>query len=417
MIPSKSAWIQVGALLDGVSASPLRDAHIVFDADQILYVGAERPDARYVGDRDAPDATYPNYTLLPGLIEAHAHLFLEGAELDLEKRKAYLELPPETMLSKAKDRLEKLVRLGVTGYRDAGDRHGVGLALSALYKTAGHPIMPYVDSPGAAIHHQGRYGAFMADPIENHATLEDVVKARADAGADRIKLIPTGIINFNKGAVTAAPQMSIDEVRALVDAARALGKQTFAHASGDIGIEHAIEGGVDSIEHGFFIRDDQLSRMRDREIAWVPTFAPVQMQVDHADRMGWSAEIVGNLKKILDQHARSLAKAREMGVIIIAGSDAGSCGVGHGLGFLYELELMERAGLPPIDILNSATGASARRLGYCEPIGRIEPGCRSRFILTEHSPLVSVSNLRKDRIVFYDGETLAGKESDDPSGL
>src|SRR5690606_36256758 len=105
---------------------------------------------------------------------------------------------------------------------------------SRLYKSDARPVMPYVDSPGAAIHHQGRYGAFMADPVEAHATLEDVVQARVAAGADRIKLIPTGIINFKKGAVTAAPQMTLEEVRALVEAASALGKQTFAHASGDV---------------------------------------------------------------------------------------------------------------------------------------------------------------------------------------
>ncbi len=82
------------------------------------------------------------------------------------------------------------------------------------------------------------------------------------------------------GAVTTEPQMSAAEVAELVTAAKSFGKQTFAHASGDKGIENVIEGGADSVEHGFFIRDDQLARMRDRQIAWVPTFAPVQEQVD-----------------------------------------------------------------------------------------------------------------------------------------
>ncbi len=95
---------------------------------------------------------------------------------------------------------------------------------------------------------------------------------------------------------------------------RSFGKQTLAHASGDAGIERVIEGGVDSIEHGFFVRDDQLAKMRDRQIAWVPTFAPVQRQVDHARWMGWDAEVVANLKGILDQHAASLVKAHAMGV-------------------------------------------------------------------------------------------------------
>ena len=130
--------------------------------------------------------------------------------------------------------------------------------------------MPYVDSPGAAIHHHGRYGSFMAEPMRDCGSPRECVAARIAAGADRIKLIATGIINFKKGAVTTAPQMSTEEIRELVAAAKDFGKQTLAHASGDDGIERVIEGGVDSVEHGFFIREDQLARMRDREIAWCP---------------------------------------------------------------------------------------------------------------------------------------------------
>jgi imidazolonepropionase-like amidohydrolase len=144
--------------------------------------------------------------------------------------------------------------------------------------------------------------------------------------------------------------------------------------------------------------------MRDQQIAWVPTFAPVQKQVEHASLLGWDELIVGNLRRILDQHAASLRRADELGVMIIAGSDAGSYGVPHGTGLLDELELMERAGLEPMAIIKAATGNSAGRLRYREKIGRIEAGCLSRFILTEHSPLTTVANLRKRRTIVFDGE-------------
>ena len=243
------------------------------------------------------------------------------------------------------------------------------------------------------------------------------MESRIKAGADRIKLIPTGIINFKKGAVTSEPQMTTAEVSELVAAAKSFGKQTFAHASGDVGIERAIDGGVDSVEHGFFVRDDQLEKMRDRQIAWVPTFAPVQEQVDHADLMGWDAEVVSNLKKILGQHAASLVKAHAMGVQIIAGSDAGSVGVAHGLGFLYELELMERAGLPPLAVINSATGTGSNRLAFKEKFGQIKSGFQSRFILTHHSPLEMIANLRKQKCVVFDGAVFASDEYFDAAGL
>lgn len=404
--PDNPVWIRVGKCLDGTSAAPCSDCHLVYNPDRILFIGGagEEPSSELLKPgQNAPDAVLDDYTILPGLIEAHAHLFLEGAELDFEKRKAYLEQSPEDLLRQARNRLEKLLRIGVMTVRDAGDKDGVGLALSADYRSGGCFPMPYLDSPGAAIHHQGRYGSFMGRPLEEFETPEECVDDRIRRGADRIKLIPTGIINFEQGKVTAKPQMDVEEVRELVDSAHSRGKQTFAHASGDDGIENAIEGGVDSVEHGFFIRDDQLARMRDRDIAWVPTFTPVQVQVDHADRMGWNEETVGHLKGILDAHSESLVKAREMGVTVIAGSDAGSCGVAHGLGFLAELERMEAAGVAPIDILRSATGAPAGRLGFHDPIGTLRPGAKARFILTRHSPVESIRNLRKEKVCYFDG--------------
>jgi imidazolonepropionase-like amidohydrolase len=396
----------------------MSNAHIVYDRDQILYAGEESPPRDAVNpDQQAPDCDLADYTLLPGLIDAHTHLFLEGGELDLLKRAAYLNQTPEELLRHARARLDKLLRLGIIGVRDAGDKHGVGLALSRLSESAGHPIMPYVDSPGAAIHHQGRYGGFMAEPTSECGSPRDCVAARVRAGADRIKLIATGIINFKKGAVTAEPQMTDDEIREFTSAARRFGKQTLAHASGDDGIERVIEGGVDSVEHGFFIRDDQLARMRDRGIAWVPTFSPVQEQVDHADAMGWDADVVGNLQRILDGHAASLVKAHELGVQVIAGSDAGSCGVAHGVGLLYELELMQRAGLSAEAVINSATGVGSRRLAFKEKFGQIRAGFRSRFLLTRHSPLETVAHLQREKTVIFDETALESDARFDDRGL
>jgi imidazolonepropionase-like amidohydrolase len=411
-------WLRVGTLVDGVSTRPLRNAHIVYDRDQILYAGENSPPRDTVNpDQQTPDSDLSEFTLLPGLIDAHTHLFLEGGELDLDKRSAYLNQSPEELLRHARARLDKIVRLGVIAVRDAGDKQGVGLALSRLNESPGRPLMPYVDSPGAAIHHQGRYGSFMAEPISDCGTPRDCVAARVSAGADRIKLIATGIINFKKGAVTTEPQMTTEEIREFTAAAKSFGKQTLAHASGDDGIERVIEGGVDTVEHGFFIRDDQLARMRDRRVAWVPTFSPVQEQVDHAEAMGWDSQVVANLKKILDRHAASLVKAHDLGVQVIAGSDAGSCGVAHGLGLLFELELMQRAGLSPISVINCATGAGSRRLAFKEKFGQIKPGLRSRFLLARHSPLETVANLQREKTVIFDGETLDTGSNFNTGGL
>jgi imidazolonepropionase-like amidohydrolase len=133
--------------------------------------------------------------------------------------------------------------------------------------------------------------------------------------------------------------------------------------------------------------------------------------------MGWDAEIVSNLKRILDSHAKSLVKAQEMGVQIVAGSDAGSHGVAHGLGFLYELELMERAGLSPLAVINSATGASSNRLAFKEKFGQIKAGFLSRFILTRYSPLEGAANLRKHRFIVFDGAVFESDEAANFDGM
>ncbi len=414
----RRVWLRVGALLDGGNAPPLRNAHVVYNSKGILFAGPDSPPRSLLDGAPAePDCNLPDFTLLPGLIDAHTHFFLEGGELDAEKRTAYLQQTPETLLDLAEQRLEKLVRLGIAACRDAGDKDGVGLALSKLCDGESRPLMPYVDSPGAAIHHRGRYGSFMGEPFEQCATPRQCVEARVKAGAYRIKLIPTGIINFKKGAVTSEPQMTAERIGEFVAAAKSFGRQTLAHASGDAGIERAITGGVDTIEHGFFVRDDQLAMMRDRQTAWVPTFAPVQKQVDHAGRMGWDETVVANLRKILDRHAESLVNAHAMGVQVLAGSDAGSYGVAHGLGFLDELELMERAGLSPLAVIHAATGASSDRLAFKEKFGWIKPGFLSRFILTPHSPLDGIANLRRDRFVIFDGEVLETTDGDRYAGL
>ena len=411
-------WLRVGVLLNGTSTQPMKNAHVVYGKDQILFAGEDLPPAEIIQPgQQMPDLDLAEYTLLPGLVDAHTHMFIEGGELGLRERTAYLKQTPEELLRLARARLKKLLRLGVIGVRDAGDKHGVGLALSRLCESADRPLMPYVDSPGAAIHRHGRYGGFIGGPMEGFVSARECVEARVKAGADRIKLIASGVIDFKKGAVTTEPQMTTSEIRELVVAAKSLGKQTLVHASGDDGVENAIEGGVDSVEHGFFVREDQLAKMRDRQIAWVPTFAPVQEQLNHADVFGWDERVVNNLRRILDQHAESLIKAHTMGVQVIAGSDAGSCGVAHGLGFLYELELMERAGLSAVAVINSATGAGSERLAFKEKFGQIKPGHHSRFILTRHSPLEGVSNLKRYKFAIFDGEVLESDEGVNTDGM
>jgi len=418
---NEPVWITVGTLVDGASTTALREAHLVYDAETIRHVGdRDHPPPREClsPGRSEPDVRLPRWTVLPGLLDAHAHLFLEGGELDLERRRRHVRRTAAELLADARRRAQRLVGLGVMGVRDAGDARGVGLALSqecrAPRRDSSEAVLPWVESPGAAIHHRGSYGRFIGEPIEDHTSLEACVESRIRSGAQRVKLMVSGLIDFEKGRVDVPAPMSAAEVRTLCAAARARGRAAFAHASGREGIDNALAGDVESVEHGFFVTHEQLARMRDRRIAWVPTFAPVRAQLELADVLGWRPPTIDQIRSILDEHAESLRHAAETGVIVLAGSDAGSIGVAHGRGLLRELELMERAGMRSLDVLNSATGVSATHLGLDHQLGCLRTGHRPRMILTERDPLESVTHLGQDEIRLFDGRVLSAPHPDPP---
>jgi imidazolonepropionase-like amidohydrolase len=404
-------WLRVGALFDGHELR--RDGHLVFDGARLLHVGGPPTAAGLPLRSSHPDLHLPDHLALPGLIEAHAHLFLEGGECEPARRATFSELGDAELLARAGPRLERLLRCGVIAVRDAGDRNGVGLALQRRDRSPERGLMPYVDSPGAALYHQGRYGAFMGRPVEEHGGIEAAVAARVAEGVHRIKLLATGIINFEKGAVTTRPQMPNPELAVAVAASRLLGRQTMVHCSGNDGVAACIEAGVDSLEHGFFVDRDQLAQLRDRDIAWVPTFAPVQFQWEHPEFARWSPAVRDHLRRILDGHAASLAAAAALGVRLVAGSDAGSHGVPHGHGLLRELELMEAAGCSALAVLRSATGASASRLGFADDFGRLRSGALPRFLLADPRVTESIRFLRSPAVLVFDGTVLA--TGDDPA--
>ena len=328
--------------------------------------------------------------VMPGLVEAHCHLFLDGAELDFQKRKAYLSAPFDEMLAVGRRSLQQNLGAGITLIRDAGDLHGVNTRLKA--DLAGQ--WPELRSPGRALRKAGRYGGFMAVEVSDGESIVRTVRELV-ATADDIKILLTGIIDFEKGCMKGGLQFSIEEAQLIVRTARELGKRTYAHCSGVEGLEVAVAVGIDSIEHGFFMTHDVLRAMADRGIAWVPTFSPVQFQHDRPELAGWNPETVAGLRRILDNHREHLALAGELGVPIVAGSDAGSYGVPHGQGLIDELFFQNAAGMSVEQCLASATSVP-RRLWGCESAD-IAPGRRANLIVLESSPFRELAALRRVR--------------------
>jgi imidazolonepropionase-like amidohydrolase len=216
--------------------------------------------------------------------------------------------------------------------------------------------------------------------------------------ADDLKVILTGIIDFKAGLVKGEPQFDAEELRFIVSLARELGLRTFVHCSGVAGLEVAVAAGVDSIEHGFFMNRDTLKSMADQGISWVPTFSPVHFQWQRPEFAGWDGQTVANLRRILDSHLEHVAIAADLGVPLVAGSDAGSHGVPHGISLIEELEFFLQAGLSMGAVLRSATSLPRQRWN-AEP-ARLATGFKADFIALSGSPYDDPCNLHNVEAVF-----------------
>ena len=341
-------------------------------------------------DRRATEAPFDQRVafVMPGLVEAHAHLFLDGGELDFDKRNAYLDAPKDEMLRVARENIARNAAAGVTLVRDAGDRYGINDAIRA--EQSGGSVV--VRSPGLGIKRPKRYGGFMARDVEAGGDVVPVVADMA-ATADDIKIILTGIIDFAAGEVKGAPQFNEEELRAIVATAHEHGKKTFAHCSGLQGLKVAVAAGVDSIEHGFFMTPVILDTMVEKRIAWVPTVSPVHFQWARPELAGWDANTIGNLRRILDGHAEHIGLAHRKGVELVAGSDAGSPGVVHGAALIDELFHFLEAGVSMAAVLETAT-ARPRRL-WSAASSTIAAGERADMICFDASPFDMPDILRK----------------------
>jgi imidazolonepropionase-like amidohydrolase len=303
------------------------------------------------------------------------------------------------MLKVARNSVQKSLLAGVTLIRDAGDIHGINTTIRAeLEQTNG--LAPNLQIAGIAIRKTGRYGSFMAREVNDAESLLQAIRSLA-SNVDHLKILMTGIIDFKLGKVKGSPQFTLEEAGLIVKTARELDLPTFAHCSGLKGIQTAVEAGIDSIEHGFFINRQVLQKMADKQIAWVPTFSPVDFQWARPELAGWDAETVQKLRNILDSHNEHLLMAEELGVPLVAGSDAGSYGVEHGMALIDELIFMAQAGLPLQSVLQSATSRPRKCWGVTS--ADIQKGTSADLILLEESPFTSVQNLKKVQTILKDG--------------
>lgn len=351
----------------------------------------------------APEAPLDTAFAMPSLVEAHAHLFLDGGVVDIQARVDAMKAGRDAMLETGRRSLADARAAGAGLVRDVGDRWGINHQLRDEARDAGGI---QVRSCGVALRRPGRYGGFMGREVADDDAILAAVDEVADSGGD-VKVLLTGIIDFAKGTVPGSPQFDADALRRITGRARDHGRPTLAHCSGAAGLAVAVAGGIGSIEHGFFMSRPILERMAGEGIAWVPTFAPVAFQGNQPQHAGWPPETVAVIAGILESHREHVAQAHAMGVPVLCGTDAGSHGVMHGRALVDEMMVLLNCGLPMDAVLAAATSLPRRLWGA--PANDLRPGGRPDLLLLADSPFRDPEALRAPRAVGEAGGMSAAR--------
>lgn len=256
--------------------------------------------------------------------ECHAHIFMNGTDY----RKAVQTHKVQANEASVRSALEAYRKAGVTYVREGGDPYGASLLAGRLASEYGIEYR----SPVFAIHKNGHYGKIVGRGFDTLKEYHQRVLEAASEGADFIKIMTTGLLDFNDdGKVTGTP-VDEAEVREMVHIAHEEGFAVMSHTNGIYGTRAAIEAGVDSLEHGNYMDAETIAMLADSNTVWVPTLATVRNLV------GCGRYEDSVLNPIIHQAEVLVRLAYQKKVKVAPGSDAGAYMVPHGKGILQEWE-------------------------------------------------------------------------------
>lgn len=385
--PGVGMIIRAGRVFDG-------DAAIGSNNNDILIAGGlirevrPRPDG---GPEAAPEGLQlldlREYTVMPGLVDCHVHLALDGHDFHsaMTQWRQW-----DLLMERIRQDLAATLKKGIVAVRDGGDREWI--ALRARDEINRETAWPRIRAAGTALRNPGRYGSFLG-PGLNGKEIREAVDDIARRGADHIKVLVSGVVSFKEYRRVGDMHFTPGQLRELVSAARRLGLKVMAHASSDDAVRLALEAGVDSLEHGYFLSRSSLEVMAGKGIPWVPTLAPVALQAREPAKNRYSDRELNVIKETYKRQQRMVKEASDMGVRLGVGTDAGASGVFHGKGYLEELLLLEEAGLAGEQILRAATNAGAAILGLEKEMGMIRPGLPPHIIAVRGNPLEDLKAL------------------------
>ena len=256
--------------------------------------------------------------------ECHAHIIMNGVNyrqaIDMHK------YGPDGQI--IREHLKAYQDRGITFVRDGGDALGVSMRAKELASEYGIDYR----TPIFAIHKEGHYGSIVGKSFATMREFHDRVLEAKNAGADFIKIMTTGIMDFNAhGAVTGTP-LDAAEVKEMVHIAHEEGLAVMSHTNGNYGVQAALSAGVDSLEHGNYMNEESLVMFAESDTVWVPTLVTVR------NLLGDGRYEDDALKPIVESAEENIRKAFQLGVKVALGSDAGAYRVIHGKGIQDEVQ-------------------------------------------------------------------------------
>ena len=265
------------------------------------------------------------------MVDCHMHMILDGFDWKAAIRR-HAQGPDEKWI---REILKEYQRLGFTYLRDGGDRWGAGKKARELAPEYGIRYR----TPLANLCKAGHYGAFIGEKYADFKEYTALVrKARAD-GADFIKIMISGLMDFDRFGVLTEEGLPPEEIRELIHIAHEEGFAVMAHANGARTAEAAAKAGIDSIEHGAYLDTDALCAMKENGTVWVPTLSTI------GNLRGKGRFHEDAVQAILESALENVAAFARMGGLVALGSDAGAWAVPHGS--LSEQQLLEQVGVDP----------------------------------------------------------------------